>query len=125
MEALAGGAALWMVGLAGGERIHAAAITLRSVLSLGYLVVFGSIIGFSAYVWLLKVASPERVSTYAFVNPIVAVALGLAFGGEILTPRIAAAAAVIVGAVGLILKFGKTREELPQKTEAPRQSATR
>ena len=109
MEALAGGAALWITGLLGGERVHAAAITLRSALSLGYLVVAGSIVGFSAYVWLLKVTSPERVSTYAFVNPIVAVTLGLALGGETLTPRIAAAAAVIVGAVAIILKFGESR----------------
>ena len=109
MEALAGGAALWIAGLAGGERVQASAITLRSMVSLGYLIVAGSVIGFSAYVWLLKVASPERVSTYAFVNPIVAVALGLAFGGESLTLRIALSAAVIVGAVALILRFGKSR----------------
>jgi drug/metabolite transporter (DMT)-like permease len=111
MEALAGGAVLWLVGLAAGEGagLHFSAITVRSAVSLAYLMVFGSVIGFSAYVWLLKVASPERVSTYAFVNPIVAVALGLAFGGEALTLRIAIAAAVIVGAVGLILRFGKAR----------------
>ncbi len=109
MEALAGrsGARLQF---AGGERVQASAITLRSMVSLGYPIVAGSVIGFSsAYVWLLKVASPERVSTYAFVNPIVAVALGLAFGGESLTLRIALSAAVIVGAVALILRFGKSR----------------
>jgi drug/metabolite transporter (DMT)-like permease len=108
MEALAGGAALWIAGLAGGEGalLHVSAITARSALALGYLVVFGSILGFSAYVWLLTVSTPDRVSTYAFVNPIVAVALGVALAGEKLTPRIAIASMVIVGAVALILRFG-------------------
>ncbi len=124
MEALAGGAVLWIVGLAGGEgaALHLSAITARSGLSLAYLVVFGSIFGFSAYVWLLKVSTPERVSTYAFVNPIVAVALGVALGGETLTLRTAVAAAVIVGAVGLILRYGKRRpsqvEPLPKQVAA-------
>ena len=92
MEALAGGAALWIAGLAAGEGadIRLSSITARSAISLAYLVVFGSVVGFSAYVWLLKVASPERVSTYAFVNPIVAVSIGVALGGESITPRIAA-----------------------------------
>jgi drug/metabolite transporter (DMT)-like permease len=108
MEALAGGAALWVAGLAGGEGalFHVSAITARSAMALAYLVVFGSILGFSAYVWLLTVSTPDRVSTYAFVNPIVAVALGVAFAGEKLTPRIAIASMVIVGAVALILRFG-------------------
>ena len=122
MEALAGGAALWIAGLAAGEGtdLRLASITARSAISLAYLVVFGSVVGFSAYVWLLKVASPERVSTYAFVNPIVAVSIGVAIGGEAITPRIAAAAGVIVGAVALILRFGKTRAA---KSEEPPEQA--
>lgn len=108
MEALAGGAALWIAGLAGGEgaSLHVSAITARSAISLAYLIVAGSILGFSAYVWLLTVSTPDRVSTYAFVNPIVAVAFGVLLAGENLTPRIALASAVIVGAVALILRFG-------------------
>ena len=122
MEALAGGAALWIAGLAGGEGadLRLASITARAAISLAYLIVFGSVVGFSAYVWLLKVASPERVSTYAFVNPIVAVSIGVAIGGEAITPRIAGAAGVIVGAVALILRFGKARAA---KTEEPPQQA--
>jgi len=110
MEALAGGAALWIAGLAGGEgaSLHVSAITARSAFALAYLVVAGSILGFSAYVWLLTVSTPERVSTYAFVNPIVAVAFGVMLAGERLTPRIALASAVIVSAVALILRFGTT-----------------
>jgi drug/metabolite transporter (DMT)-like permease len=104
MEALAGGAALWIAGLAGGEgaSLHVSAITARSALALAYLIVAGSILGFSAYVWLLTVSTPDRVSTYAFVNPIVAVTFGVLLAGEKLTPRIALASAVIVGAVALI-----------------------
>jgi drug/metabolite transporter (DMT)-like permease len=85
------------------------AITARSALALAYLIVAGSILGFSAYVWLLTVSTPDRVSTYAFVNPIVAVTLGVLLAGERLTPRIALASAVIVGAVALILRFGSRR----------------
>jgi len=111
MEALAGGTALWIAGLAGGEGagLHLSAITARSALALAYLVVAGSILGFSAYVWLLSVSTPDRVSTYAFVNPIVAVALGVLLAHERLTLRIALASAVIVGAVALILRFGTAR----------------
>jgi drug/metabolite transporter (DMT)-like permease len=65
-------------------------------------VVFGSIVAFTAYVWLLRESTPARVSTYAYVNPVVAVALGAALAGEALTPRMLVAAAVIVGGVALI-----------------------
>ena len=108
MEMICGGVILWVVGLGVGEasRLHAGAITLRSTLSLGYLIVFGSLIGFSAYIWLLKVTTPARVTTYAYVNPVVAVMLGWAFAGEALTLRIGLAAAAIVGAVALIIRYG-------------------
>ena len=125
MEAIAGGAALWIAGLAGGEgaALHPGEVTRVSLLALGYLVLFGSVVGFSAYVWLLKVAAPERVSTYAFVNPIVAVLLGVMLGGEVLTLRIALAGVAVVGAVSLILAFGRSRpaeasEPLPRPAAA-------
>jgi len=107
IEMIAGGAILWIVGLATGEGsgIHAAAFTAKSVLSLGYLIVFGSLIGFSAYIWLLKVSTPARVTTYAYVNPLVAVFLGWLFGNEPLTLRIALSAAAIVGAVAIIIRY--------------------
>ncbi|MGH9443546.1 MAG: EamA family transporter [Thermoanaerobaculia bacterium] len=124
MEAIAGGAALWIAGLAAGEGadLHLSAITARSAISLVYLTLFGSVVGFSAYVWLLKVTTPERVSTYAFVNPFVAVSLGVALGGEALTLRMASAAALIVGAVALILRFGRPRaaqSTSPTRAEPP------
>jgi len=77
-------------------------VSLRSLLGFLYLIVFGSILAFSAYIWLLQVSTPARVSTYAYVNPVVAVLLGWAFANEALTPRMLVAAAVIVSGVALI-----------------------
>lgn len=70
--------------------------------ALAYLVLFGSIIGFSAYVWLLKVRSAAQVSTYAYVNPVVAVLFGVFLGHEHITPRQITGLVVILGGVLLI-----------------------
>jgi drug/metabolite transporter (DMT)-like permease len=70
---------------------------------LGYLTVFGSMLTYSAYMWLLKVSTPARVSTSAFVNPVIAVVLGWWLLDEAITSRILVAAGVIVGAVILIM----------------------
>jgi drug/metabolite transporter (DMT)-like permease len=120
MEMIAGGVLLWGTGLLLGEggRFEAAAVSARSVASLGYLIVCGSLLGFSAYVWLLKVSTPARVSTYAYVNPIVAVLLGALLAGEALTPRVALAAAVIVGAVALIISSRAKPEAAAEKALA-------
>jgi drug/metabolite transporter (DMT)-like permease len=106
MEMLCGGVLLLLSGAISGEgaRLALENVSLRSVLSLGYLIFFGSLVAFSAYVWLLRVSTPARVSTYAFVNPVVAVVLGYMFAGEPLTPRTMVAAAVIVTAVVLITR---------------------
>ncbi|MEP6802338.1 MAG: drug/metabolite exporter YedA [Acidobacteriota bacterium] len=121
IEMIAGGAILWIAGLAFGEgaRIHLANVSLRSVLSLAYLIVFGSLIGFSAYIWLLKVSTPARVTTYAYVNPVVAVLLGWAFAGEALTLRIGIAALAIVGAVALIIRYGGETSKAPASVASP------
>lgn len=104
LEMLAGGGMMLMAGLLLGEgaQIRFDQISVLSLSALGYLVVFGSLIGFTAYVWLLKVSTPARVATYAFVNPVVAVFLGWAFAGEELSLRVMVAAAVIIVAVMLI-----------------------
>ena len=104
MEMLAGGVLMMIAGLLLGQgaQIHFDQISVLSLSALGYLVVFGSLIGFTAYVWLLKVSTPAHVSTYAFVNPVVAVFLGWAFAGEQLSARELLAAAIIILAVVLI-----------------------
>ena len=104
MEMLAGGTLMLLAGLLLGQgaQIRFDQISLLSLAALAYLVLFGSLIGFSAYVWLLKVSTPARVSTYAFVNPVVAVFLGWAFAGEQLSVRELMAAAIIILAVVLI-----------------------
>ncbi|MFO7262038.1 MAG: EamA family transporter [bacterium] len=111
MEMLAGGALLTLLGLAVGEAgaVDLDAVSLRSILALLYLIVFGSLVGFTAYTWLLGVSTPARVSTYAYVNPVVAVLLGWAFAGEPITPRMAVAAVIIVGAVAAITGGQGTR----------------
>jgi len=77
-------------------------ITMTSWLALGYLILFGSVIAFTAYNWLLEHYSPTLVATHTYVNPVVAVLLGWAYGGEALTMKVAMAAALVVVAVVLV-----------------------
>jgi drug/metabolite transporter (DMT)-like permease len=79
-----------------------AQVTTKSWLSLGFLILFGSVIAFTAYNWLLERYSPTLVATHTYVNPIVAVVLGWAFAGETLTTRVAVAALLVIGAVFLV-----------------------
>ena len=106
MEMIAGGALLALAGTAAGEwpNVHLDQVSPRSLLSLGYLIFFGSLIGFSAYLWLLKATTPARASTYAFVNPVVAVFLGWALAGEAFSLRTMNAAAVALTGVILIVR---------------------
>ncbi len=104
MQMVSGGLLLWVVGLAFGEgsRLHFGVFTLRSMLSLAFLIVFGSLLTFTAYVWLLQVSSPAIVSTHSYVNPVVAVLLGWVLAGEAITWRTALGTAVILGSVALV-----------------------
>jgi drug/metabolite transporter (DMT)-like permease len=104
VEMLIGGAALFLMGVLTGEpaRLDLAGISTRSWFGLVYLIVFGSLIGFTAYTWLLRVAPTSLVSTYAYVNPLVALIIGALLGNELLSSRTLAAAAVILGSVALI-----------------------
>jgi drug/metabolite transporter (DMT)-like permease len=128
MQMLTGGVILAVAGVVTGEigRVHVDQITLRSVLGVAYLIVFGSLVAFSAYVWLLRNARLSLVATYPYVNPVVAVFLGWAFLSEPVTLTTMLAGAVIVVAVALIVSaqrpahgsHGKlAAEELP--AEAP------
>ncbi len=103
MEMLVGGAALLVFGVLVGDlrMLNVAAIAPAAWLGLGYLIVFGSWIGFTAYTWLLRVAPTPLVSTYAYVNPVVAVVLGFLIADEPLTARSLLATVIIVGAVVL------------------------
>jgi drug/metabolite transporter (DMT)-like permease len=112
MEAIAGGVILLVISLIAGEplRFDPSAISLKSFLAFLYLIVFGSMIAFSAFVWLLKVAQPAHVATYAYVNPVVALFLGWAFAGEGLSARTLVASAIVISAVALITTArGSTR----------------
>jgi drug/metabolite transporter (DMT)-like permease len=114
MQMLAGGALLTALGAFTGEWVDfdVSAVSPRSLVALAYLIVFGAIIGYTAYVWLLKVVPAARVSTYAYVNPAVAIFLGAALGDETLTPTTLVAAAVIISAVVIITTF-RSREHRP------------
>jgi drug/metabolite transporter (DMT)-like permease len=114
MEMLAGGAGSFVLGTALGEwgRLDLSAVSTESLLGLGYLVVFGSLVGLSAYTWLLRVAPTPLVSTYAYVNPLIAIFMGNLLAQEPLTPQILAAAAIIVSAVAII-NFDRRRDQKP------------
>jgi drug/metabolite transporter (DMT)-like permease len=104
MQMLAGGALLAVVGLAGGERIDVGAVSARSLGGLAFLIVFGSIVAYSSYVWLLKVAPTQLVATYAYVNPVIAVLLGGLVLDEPITLWVVVAGAAIVTSVVLIVR---------------------
>src|SRR5438270_3422950 len=105
MEMLAGGVLLAIAGLAAGEggQVHLSQVSATSLLALLYLVVVGSIVAFSAFHWLLRNAPTHIVSTYAYVNPVVAVLLGASFLGEPMTLRTLIAGLAIVASVVLIV----------------------
>jgi drug/metabolite transporter (DMT)-like permease len=77
-------------------------ISRASAVGLGYLITFGSLLGFTSYIWLLDKVSPAHLGTYAYVNPLVAVVLGWAIAGERLSIRTGVAAAIVICAVALI-----------------------
>lgn len=118
LEMLSGGAACLVAGLAMGEgsALHVAAISRASLAGYLYLVLFGSIIAFSAYSWMVQHAAPAAVGTYAYVNPIVAVFLGWLIAGESVTPRMIIGAAIIVAAVGIITVMANRPASAPRQT---------
>jgi len=111
LEMVAGGLVMVVAGAATGEgaHLHPGGISAQSLAALGYLVVAGSLVTYSAYVWLLRSAPIGLVSTYAFVNPLVAVVLGAALLSERVTPEVGIAAALIVVAVALISAANPSR----------------
>ncbi|HKP68389.1 MAG TPA: EamA family transporter [Pyrinomonadaceae bacterium] len=134
MQMLMGSISLLVVGFIRGEwaTFDPSAISSASVIGLIYLIIFGSLIGFTAYSWLLKNARPSMVATYAYVNPVIAVLLGWLIAGEAMTGQMLIAAGVIVGSVVLITSqstpepepaIEKTHESIGQNDKAVAASA--
>ncbi len=113
LEMLAGGLVLLPIGLLATDFVPSEWST-RSILGWWYLVLFGSLIGYTAYVWLLQNAPIGKVATYAYVNPVVAIALGAIFLHEELTWRIAVGATIVLASVAIVVR----RESVPAEAEA-------
>lgn len=121
MQMFAGGIVLFAVSLLSGEmfKFDIAQVSSNSVFGLIYLIIFGSLIGFTAYSWLLKNAHPSIVATYAYINPVVAVFLGWMIANETFTTQMLIGAGIIVGSVALITSNEKPKEseiEIDEKT---------
>jgi drug/metabolite transporter (DMT)-like permease len=119
MEMLVGGGLLLIVGVLTGElgQLRLDHVSAQSLVAFGYLIVFGSWVGFTAYTWLLRATPPAVSSTYAYVNPVVAVFLGWALGGEALTSRTVLAAAIIVAAV-VIITSQRANKSVPKPADS-------
>jgi len=112
LQLIVGGFLLVASGLLMGEggRLQLDVLSLRSILGLLYLIIFGSVITFTAYVWLLKMTSATRVATHTYVNPVIAVFLGWAMAGEPLSLQTFAATLIIIISVYLVL--GRTKRKM-------------
>ncbi|WP_149178960.1 EamA family transporter [Streptomyces sp. TRM49041] len=121
-EMVAGGLACLVVGLTRGEQrgLDLSAVSARSWTALGYLIVFGSLIAFTAYAWLLQTAPLSLVATYAYVNPVVAVLLGRLVLDEALTWPIAVGGTVVVAGVWLIVRTERRGASAEPADPAPR-----
>lgn len=126
MQMIGGGVVMIIIGSTLGEwnALNVSAVSMRSITAFFYLVFAGSLLGYTSYVWLLSVASPTAVSTYGYVNPVVAVILGWWLGQETISGRTILAGAMVVGAVALMTirrpaapKPAPSTEVLPPRTE--------
>jgi drug/metabolite transporter (DMT)-like permease len=110
-QMICGGVLLTLAGLFMGEhhRFDASRISLLSIGAFVYLVIIGALVGYTAYIFLLRHCDPAKVATYAYVNPIVAVLLGALFADERLTARMVLAAGLIIGSVALVITVQQTR----------------
>jgi len=120
-QMICGGLLLLLSGIVTGElpHFHHSSISMLSLASFIYLVLIGAVVGYTAYIWLLRHCEPAKVATYAYVNPIVAVLLGTLFAGETLTVRTLVAASLIIGSVALVI----TAQQLQARVEPPISSA--
>jgi len=121
MQMVSGGVLLLVLALVTGDvgRLNLANASWTSIGAFFYLLVFGSLVGFTAYSWLLNNVTPAMATTYAYVNPVVAVFLGWLIAGEPLTPRMLSAAAVIVSSVILITTFSREPGPAIHESQCP------
>ncbi|MEZ5427606.1 MAG: EamA family transporter [Pyrinomonadaceae bacterium] len=134
MQMISGGAVLLLVSLVTGEwsKFNIAEVSANSWFGVVYLIIFGSLVGFTAYSWLLKNAQPAMVATYAYVNPVIAVILGWLIAGESFTGQMLLGAGVIIGSVVLITSHDKNKggstsnagEDLTENPNCPTLSAS-
>ena len=120
VQMLTGGALLLVVGIATGElaQFQIDAVSRDSFIALLYLTVVGSLVAYTTFGWMLRVAPLPFVSTYAYVNPVIAVILGFLIAGEAIDPRTVVAGAVIVAAVAMIVTArGRMRAPRPERSE--------
>jgi drug/metabolite transporter (DMT)-like permease len=122
MQMLAGGAALIVCSTFMGDwsRVRYDAISMKSLQSMGYLIVFGSMLALSAFTWLIRNCQASSVATYAYVNPVIAVLLGAWLAGEAISARSAVAGAMIICAVVLIISARRR----PVAVQAPENSSS-
>jgi drug/metabolite transporter (DMT)-like permease len=129
VQMLVGGTFVGLLGLIRGEltAFHLSQVSTRSFAAFGYLLVFGSLIGFTAFVYLLRVSTAARVATYAYVNPVVAVFLGWLLAGELISARMLIAASIIVTGVALITAAEGRAQNAPkpERRQAPRDEPPR
>ena len=114
MQMMAGSISLLLVGVVRGElsTFEPSAVSNNSLFGLAYLIIFGSLVGFTAYSWLLKNARPSMVATYAYVNPVIAVILGWLIAGESMTGQMLIGAGIVVGSVVLITSQNSEENEV-------------
>jgi drug/metabolite transporter (DMT)-like permease len=110
-QMICGGFLLLIAGVITGElpRFHSGSVSMRSLWAFVYLVIIGAVVGYTAYICLLRHCDPAKVATYAYVNPIVAVLLGTFFANETVTARMLVAAVLIIGSVALIITAQQLR----------------
>lgn len=128
LQMICAGIAFFVVGTLTGEwnKLDVAAVSMQSLLSLVYLIVFGSIMALTAYNFLLQNCSPKNVATYAYVNPVIAVILGATLARETLSPRTSVAALIIIGSVILITYSRKAKVRMqPAPLECTEIAATK
>lgn len=125
---------LFVTGMVTGEaaEFHLTAVSMKSLLALGYLAIAGSLVAYSAYFWLLNRFPPTLIATHTYVNPVVALILGWSIAGEVLTARFVFGGVVVIAAIALVGRVTsresqetKTREQHPHASLTQQKAAAK